>query len=86
MHLPGFTAQQSLCLGNEPYRGRTLPTAGGGIGGNVVPARFTPCQLQCRWDATEIYFDCMSTCTGSYCPTVCGNARDAYITKCYAQC
>jgi len=51
-----------------------------------MPA-LTACQLQCRMDEAELFYDCIMGCHGNMiCDYRCQLARAVYIARCDASC
>lgn len=82
--VPGFSATSSLYRSVASYRGR----ADSGTTTEVVLPQLTPCQVACRADAAELYYDCIIECGGgnSICAHRCTEARSVYIANCDKLC
>jgi hypothetical protein len=82
--VPGFSATSSLYRSVRSYRGR----ADSGTTTEVVLPQLTPCQIACRADAAELYYDCITECGGgnSICVHRCTEARSVYIANCDKLC
>jgi hypothetical protein len=86
MHLPGFTAELALRNVDRPYQDAGSSSARQRGEGVVMPA-WTACQLQCRMDEAELFYDCIIGCGGNMiCDYRCQLARAVYIARCDASC
>jgi hypothetical protein len=84
MTIPGFTAEAAFQLSRVPNR--TRGGAAQSLPRMVVPA-LTACQVQCRSDCHELFYDCVVECFGnSICEYRCRNAYAVCVARCDAEC